>query len=127
MAITDYDFPLAKERAAFKVSPGLEYEYSLAATFCLNDWISLTPEFIYNYISHDDYQSSYPVSDQLYEFRSEKEVGFAKLSLELSSINSFLQKKFTIPGMLTMSGQKTIFGKNTPAYTRFDLELRLLF
>ena len=123
----DYDFFLSKEKQSFRYIPGAKLESSVSASFQLNDWITLIPEYLYTYIQASEYKSPNSLANSILSYKSEEERHVGKFNFEVSSINSFLKGKMTLPFTTILSVEKTLVGKNTPDLTLGSLEFRLLF
>ncbi len=121
------DFPYSSKNAAFDIKLGDKIKWSFSSTYDVTDWFGITPAYSYEYVYNSDYKSIDPEADRIYELNSNSTSKQVKLALKFSSVNLFQAKKFVAPLDFTISGQRVIGGKNSPEYTRFDLDFRIFF
>ncbi|MBT3235260.1 MAG: hypothetical protein HN353_04860 [Bdellovibrionales bacterium] len=121
------DTLLTAEQESLEIKPGAQIDYSLLAGFQLGDWVKISPEYLYRHYLASEYLSSNEQVNLYHQQESEISSHSVKLSLELSSINAFMQRKFIMPFTTMFSAQQVVAGKNTPRYLRLDLDFRIMF
>ncbi|MCO4795201.1 MAG: hypothetical protein KC493_15900 [Bacteriovoracaceae bacterium] len=122
-----YDFLLSSEKGNFKEKPGHRIDYSLSSSFQINDWWTITPEYLYSFLQSTEYESQYTLANSILSYKSEEEAHTAKLGVEFSTITPFMKGKMAVPFSTTISVEQTMVGKNVPDLFLASLELRLMF
>lgn len=123
----DYDFRLSSEEDDFLYKPGEKLDYSLLVALKLNDWLTVSPQYIFIKVFDATYESYHPISNNVFEKNSGSELHKARIALELSSITPFMKKIFPIPFTFILSGEKIIRASNTPDIEMIGLESRIIF
>lgn len=118
---------ISKDTADFTIKLGNKYDYTLSPTFIFTDWLALKTEYVLAYQGRSKYESKYEDANEILAMNTESVAQNARIALNISSTNLFLKKKFFLPASLEISGQTMFSGKNTPKYSRYDIELRFYF
>lgn len=118
---------LSKDSTDFKIKLGNKVDYTFSPSLIFNDWLSLKTEYILNYQGRSTYQSKYTDADEILAMNTESMSQNARIALNISSTKLFLKKEFFLPASIEISGQSMFNGKNTPKYSRYDIELRFYF
>lgn len=123
----DPTMTISKDSAEFDIKLGNKYDYVFSPTFLFNDWLSLKTEYIFFYQERSKYESKYEDSNEILAMNTESMMQNARLALNISSTKLFMKKEFFLPASIEISAQEMFSGKNTPKYSRYDIELRFFF
>lgn len=118
---------ISRDSADFKIKLGNKYDYTFSPTFIFTDWLSLKTEYLLFYQGRSKYESKYEDSNEILAANTESMAQHARVALNITSTNLFLKKKFFLPASIEFSAQQMFSGKNTPKYSRYDIELRFYF
>lgn len=121
------DFQLSSEKGNFNVKYGDRFDWKLNSTVTLNDWISFTPSYQFQYQLPSTYSSKYGAANDYLAYNTDRMQHVAQLTTTISSITPFLKKEFILPAQVNVNLVKTISGRNVPSVGRFEVEFRMLF
>lgn len=126
-AATDPDFPLTEEKLLFEEKLGNMIGIDIDPGWHFSDWVSLFGHYMYRYRGESVYKSSNEAANQALATRTEQVQHFVGASLSFSTVKPYLSKKFKMPFVVTLHGRRVMTGRNTPQYTRGELEFRVFF
>lgn len=118
---------ISKDSTDFKIKLGNKYDYVFSPNFIFNDWLTLKTEYLLNYQGRSKYDSKYEDANEILAMNTESMSQNARVAINISSTKLFLKKEFFLPASIEISGQQMFSGKNTPKYSRYDIELRFYF
>ena len=123
----DADLTISSQTGKFDVKYGDRFDFMLNSTLRVNNWVSFTPVYRYMYQMPSKFKSEFATANEIYMTNSDKQEHVVQLTTSLSSIQPFLNKEFLLPAQINVNVLKTVAGKNVPAASRFEVELRMLF
>ena len=121
------DLSISDEKATFSEKLGNKYLIGFDTEFIVNDWINITPSFIYEYTEQAVYESSNSQANKWLGQDTESNSQSFRIMTQLTSVGLFQQNKFLLPGFLNFSYQNTFRGQNTPKVDMYEIELGMYF
>lgn len=123
----DPDVPLSDKTGILSEKLGNKLDLTIASTYSPNIYLN----FVGGLIFSETGKSNYSIEDQ--KIKNALESGtnttakWAKVGLNINTIEMYKRKIFEIPFEVGLSAQKLLNAQNTANYTRFDLDLKFYF
>lgn len=121
------DVPVTSRKGRSYIKLGNKMSANVQGHIILNSLFTLSVLHTFEYKYKDNYESIYPEADTYWESNTEVLAQSYKLTLETTTVKLFKKEIFWVPLTLYLSYQRNYAGKNTPYYSRYDLEFRLFF
>ncbi len=121
------DNTLSAERGRFNEKLGNTILYQINSEFIMNDWMSVTTAYEYQFKEENTYDSSYGIANDILAYNTDFERHIMKLNLEFSSVKLFQSNEFLLPGKVIFGYQDTFSGVNTPKVKQYEIEFRMFF
>lgn len=121
------DIPISEYKGSFREQLGNKVLIHNGALYHVNHWMSLKGSYNLEFIGQATYESTDQEANRLLSLNTDSEVHSLKGELGLSTVKLYQQKKFVLPADFTLMIEQVVRGRNTPKYTRADLEVRFYF
>lgn len=125
--IEEPGFPLSSEKSIFREKRGDIIDLRIGSEIKFFHSLSLLAELGLQKTGLSSYDSPNDRANIVMALNSDEEVRTLRTGIKYSSINAYQKKKFFAPFTLGLSVEQMLEGKNTPEFTRFDLDFRLYF
>jgi hypothetical protein len=120
-------FAISDETGTFTEKLGDKMDFAFYGTFTINDWLSVTPTYLYTHNEIAQYDSPYGIANELLGQNTESVSHSMRLSMDVTSVNLFSKGSFPIPLTATFSYLKMIEGRNIPKVDRLEFEFKMFF
>ncbi|MCK6595893.1 MAG: hypothetical protein L6Q33_11895 [Bacteriovoracaceae bacterium] len=120
-------FPLSAKKAYIQEKLGDKIEADLVLTATYFDHFKNDLSLMYTKKFKDEYTLDNSTAKSYLEKNTDSDSLWVKAGLKFSTIDLFKANKFWIPLDIGTSVQTLISGRNTPDYTRIDIDFRLYF
>jgi hypothetical protein len=121
------DLSISDETASFNEKLGNKYLFGFDTEFIINDWINITPSFIYEYTEQAKYESSNSQANKWLAQNTQSNTQSFRIMTQFTSVDLFQQNKFLLPGFVNFSYQNTFRGQNAPKVDMYEIELGMYF
>lgn len=120
-------FPLSSEKSIFREKRGDMIDLKIGTELKFFQSLSLLAALGLQRTALSSYNSPNERANAVMALETDEEIRTLKTGIKYSSLSAFQKKKFFAPFTLGLSAEQILEGKNTPEYTRFDLDFRLYF
>lgn len=126
-SIEEPGFALSADKAIFREKRGDMIDLKVGAQIKFFSALSLSSELGYQITGATRYESPNTQANEVMAMDTDEEITTLRSGIKYSSVEAFKKGKFFAPMTIGLSMEQMLEGKNTPEYTRFDLDFRLYF
>ncbi|MCO4794446.1 MAG: hypothetical protein KC493_12070 [Bacteriovoracaceae bacterium] len=123
----DEVFRLSPNKGEFTEKLGNRIEYMAKSTWHWNDWISSYGLYNYTYIGSAEYDSEFTEANRILAINSDSETQLLGAGVTLSTTTLFKKGILAVPASVDLVAKKMVAGRNTPKYSRYEIQFKIFF
>ncbi|MCO4754359.1 MAG: hypothetical protein KC478_07740 [Bacteriovoracaceae bacterium] len=124
---TSQDMSISDEKGSFYEKLGNKLLMDVDVDYIHSDWFEMKAAYLYETIGKANYESDYGSANDYLAANTDSSAHNVRLTGTFTSVTPYLKQKFLLPGLVKLSYQKMIHGRNTEKVDRYEVEFRMFF